>query len=254
MRRKRRRCSDDRDALTVADIVQTLEVDTPEGLGRFHYTIADEVRSVLILGHGAGGAIDAIDLSVLASRLPAEGTTVARFEQPWRVAGKQATGPPAKLDSAWRAAVPQLLTDERILPTGDVPVPVFVGGRSAGARVACRTAPQFDADVSALLGRVVGIAGVVCCAFPLHPPGRPERSRADELLSAGLPRLVLQGERDTFGGADEVAGVIPDDESIRLVRVPQADHSMRVPRTAVTTPADVRDLIADTVAEFCSPR
>lgn len=233
---------------------ETMDVDTPEGPGRFHCDHAERVQALLIMGHGAGGAIDAVDLSVLASRLPQQGITVVRFEQPWRVAGKKTTAPPTKLDSAWRAAVPQLLGDDRVIPAAGA-VPVFLGGRSAGARVACRTAPEFVADAAGPAALdASGIAGVVCCAFPLHPPGRPDRSRAAELLSAGVPRLVLQGERDTFGGFDEVAAVIPDDGSVRLVRVPDADHSMRVRKTAATTPEHVQDLIAQTVAGFCLPR
>ena len=209
-----------------------LEVETPEGPGKFYLADADSAAALLILGHGAGGGVDAVDLSVLASRLPGHGITVARFEQPWRTAGKKVASRPPKLDLAWTAAVPALLQN---LPA----LPYFFGGRSAGARVACRTAPEFSQ-----------VEGVVCCAFPLHPPGRPDRSRADELLGAGVPRLVIQGERDSFGKPDEVRAAVPSGQPITIVPVPGADHSMRTAKTASITPAEVRDLITEAVAGF----
>lgn len=209
-----------------------LDVETPEGPGRFYLAEADPPQALLVLGHGAGGGVDAVDLSVLASRLPDRGITVARFEQPWRTAGKKVASPPPRLDVAWNAAVPDLLG-------GFAGVPYFFGGRSAGARVACRTAGEFD-----------GVRGVVCCSFPLHPPGRPDRSRADELLGAGVPRLVIQGERDTFGGPDEIRAIVPAGADIRIVPVPGADHSLRTARTAPITAAGVRDLITETVINF----
>lgn len=207
-------------------------VDTPEGPGRFYIADADEPTALLILGHGAGGGVDAVDLSVLAGRLPGRGVTVARFEQPWRTAGKKVASLPPRLDVAWNSAVPTLLEEF-------AGVPYLFGGRSAGARVACRTAPGFG-----------GVRGVVCCAFPLHPPGRPERSRAEELLGAGVPRLVVQGEKDSFGGPDEIRAVLPDVEPVTVVPVPGADHSMKTAKTGPITPAELRALITDSVAAF----
>jgi predicted alpha/beta-hydrolase family hydrolase len=211
---------------------RTLEVETPEGPGRFWIADADSPTALLIMGHGAGGGVDAVDLSVLASRLPERGVLVARFEQPWRLAGKKAAGPPPRLDIAWNAAVPALLAELSGLP-------YFLGGRSAGARVACRTAPTFPE-----------VRGVVCCAFPLHPPGRPDRSRAGELLGAGVPRLVVQGERDSFGTAAEIEAVLPPGEAVSVVPVPGADHSMRTAKTGPISPAELRDLITEAVADF----
>jgi predicted alpha/beta-hydrolase family hydrolase len=211
---------------------ELIEVSTPEGPGRFHLAAADHPRALLVLGHGAGGGVDAVDLSVLASRLPREGIAVARFEQPWRLAGKKVASPPPRLDIAWNAALPTLLDRYDGLP-------VVTGGRSAGARVACRTAPEHPR-----------VAGVVCCAFPLHPPGRPDRSRAAELLAAGVPRLVVQGERDTFGGPDEVRAVLPAGESVTIVPVAGADHSMRTAKNGPLTAAEVRDLISRSVQDF----
>lgn len=211
---------------------RVLDVETTEGPGRFYVADADSPTALLIMGHGAGGGVDAVDLSVLASRLPDHGITVARFEQPWRTAGKKVASRPPVLDLAWNAAVPTLLNEF-------VGLPYFFGGRSAGARVACRTAPGF-----------AELRGVVCCAFPLHPPGRPDRSRAEELLGAGVPRLVIQGERDTFGGPDELRAVITRGEPIKIVPVPGADHSMRTAKSAPITPAEVRDLITNAVISF----
>jgi predicted alpha/beta-hydrolase family hydrolase len=213
--------------------MRQVEVRTPEGPGRFHLAVADEPQALLILGHGAGGGVDAVDLSVLASRLPRRGISVARFEQPWRTAGRKVASLPPKLDIAWNAAVPQLLA---ILPA---PAAVYFGGRSAGARVACRTATAFEQ-----------VRGVVCCAFPLHPPGRPDRSRAPELLGAGVPRLVLQGERDTFGRPEEVAAAADGDDQIKIITVPGADHSMKTPKDGPLTAAEVRDLLTESVVTF----
>jgi predicted alpha/beta-hydrolase family hydrolase len=214
-----------------------VEVTTPEGPGRFQLAATDRPRALLVLGHGAGGGVDAVDLSVLASRLPAEGIAVARFEQPWRLAGKKVASPPPRLDIAWTAALPVLL--EQFADD----LPVITGGRSAGARVACRTA-----------GQGPRVTGVVCCAFPLHPPGRPDRSRAEELLSAGVPRLVVQGERDPFGGPEEVRAVLPPGEPVTIVPVRGADHSMRTAKNGPTTPAEVRDLITRSVLDFVADR
>jgi predicted alpha/beta-hydrolase family hydrolase len=159
----------------------------------------------LVLGHGAGGGIAARDLVALADALPERGVTVVRVEQPWRVAGRKVAGPPPTLDRAWLAVL-------ELLAVGG---PLVVGGRSAGARVACRTAVQ------------VGAVGCLALAFPLHPPGRPERSRFDELAGAGVPTLVVQGERDAFGGPAAFP-TLPT--ACELLAVPAADHSFRVPK------------------------
>lgn len=157
-----------------------------------------------MLGHGAGGGVHARDLTALAASLPGAGVTVVRVEQPWLVAGKRVAPAPAVLDRAWLPAV------ETIEPDG----PLVLGGRSAGARVACRTAVA------------LGAAGVICLAFPLHPPGKPERSRLDELTAAGVPTLVVQGERDAFGRPAEFPR-----GPYELVAVPHADHGMSVPKS-----------------------
>src|SRR5919107_3681810 len=139
-------------------------VATPQGPGRLLIDAADDPVATLVLGHGAGGGPNATDLDLLARRMPENGTTVVRFEQPWRTAGRRVATPPAKLDEAWLAPVHWL--GKESLVRG----PLFVGGRSAGARVACRTAD------------VVGPAGIICLAFPLHLPGRPEKSPIPGLL------------------------------------------------------------------------
>ncbi|MDK1476691.1 hydrolase [Streptomyces sp. 549] len=182
-------------------------VGTTAGEARITWFRAPGARRVLALGHGAGGGIEARDLQALAAALPAAGFTVALVEQPWRVAGRKLAPAPRALDAAWTQLWPAL-TEEG--------VPVVTGGRSAGARVACRTA-------SAL-----GAAAVLALAFPLHPPGRPERSRADELPTGAheVPLLVVQGGRDTFGRPGE----FPDlPSTAALVEVPYADHAFAVP-------------------------
>lgn len=200
-------------------------VATPSGDARvtWHEPATGRPAAVLALGHGAGGGIEARDLRALASALPARGVAVALVEQPWRVAGKKVAPAPRTLDAAWSAVWPVLAAPG---------APVIAGGRSAGARVACRTA------------RGLGAAGVVALAFPLHPPGRPERSRAEELTGAGVPVLVVQGERDPFGRPEEFPpGVDP-------VPVPAGDHGFAVPRRAAVTEAESLAVLTDAVASW----
>lgn len=199
--------------MTAGDGPEALEVETPEGLARCYlHAAAGEAAGTLVLGHGAGGGTDAADLQALTA-LAADGWHVVLVEQPWRVAGRRVATPPPRLDRAWLAILPTLV--ERL---GERRGALVVGGRSAGARVACRTAAEVGAD------------GVLCLAFPLHPPGKPERTRAEELrtpLAAGLPVLVVQGERDAFGGPDEVAAATasaPGADRLRLEPVP-GSHS-----------------------------
>jgi hypothetical protein len=210
-----------------------MDVDVPTSLGpsRLVVDAADHPRAVLWLGHGAGGGIGAVDLAALARVLPERGITVARYEQPWRVAGRRVSGRPPSLDVAWRETAP-VVAD---LAGG---VPVVVGGRSAGARVACRTAGD------------VGAAGVVCLAFPLHPPGSPEKSRLEELLTPEIPVLVLQGERDTFGKAATLIAEVGARSNIRIVPVPGADHGMKVAAAAPLNARGVADLVTTSVADF----
>lgn len=196
--------------------VESRLVDTETGPARVVVSRAADQRMLLLLGHGAGGGIDAMDLAALAGALPALGITVARVESPWRVAGRRIAPAPARLDLGWHAVLSELRG------TGELSVPYVLGGRSAGARVACRSA-------SAPLGRP---AGVLALAFPLHPPGRPERSRAAELagvLTVGVPLLVVQGERDPFGRPEEFPADVP------LARVAAADHSFGVARASGST-------------------
>jgi hypothetical protein len=174
-----------------------LELETPSGIAHVRVDVASDPHGTLVLGHGAGGGIDAPDL-VAAARAAAElGWTVVRVEQPYRVAGRRAPAPAAHLDAAWVAVVGQLEVDE----------PLVVGGRSSGARVACRTAAE------------VGAAGVLCLAFPVHPPGRPEKSRLDELDTVTVPTLVVQGDRDPFG--------MPPAGATREVVVVRGDHGLK---------------------------
>jgi predicted alpha/beta-hydrolase family hydrolase len=199
------------------------EVPTPGGPARVRVTPGNPV-ALLCLGHGAGGGTDAPDLVAVTAAAASAGWTVARIDQPYRVAGRRAPAPAARLDEAWLAVVGALRTrfGEGTFVTG---------GRSSGARVACRTATASGAD------------GVVCLAFPLRPPRRPEQSRLDELLAAGVPTLVVQGERDPFGGPDAfplTAGV-----AMELAAV-AGDHSLR--RSAEEVAAAVVAWLAQRVA------
>ncbi|WP_250027547.1 alpha/beta hydrolase family protein [Paractinoplanes maris] len=158
--------------------VDEREIETPRGPARVRISAPEGgAASRLVLGHGAGGGVDAPDLRAVHDAAVAGGVEVVLVTQPYRVAGRRAPAPAGQLDEAWSAVV-------RLLGVRDVPL--IVGGRSSGARVACRTAAD------------LGASGVLALAFPLHPPGKPDRSRAGE-LPAGIPTLVLNGDRDAFG-------------------------------------------------------
>jgi len=164
-------------------------IATPHGPAHVDLDAVDGVpAALLVLGHGAGGGVDAPDLMAVRRAAGAAGVAVARVTQPYRVAGRRAPAPAPQLDAAWVAVVRELLAGYDEAP------PLVVGGRSSGARVACRTATALGAD------------GVLCLAFPLHPPGRPEKSRADELRT-GVPTLVVNGDRDPFGVPSASPGV-----------------------------------------------
>jgi uncharacterized protein len=211
-------------------------VDTPQGPGRMLIDAANDPVAMLVLGHGAGGGTNAMDLELLARRMPEHGTTVVRFEQPWRTAGRRVATPPARLDEAWLAGLDWLR--QQAWATS----PLFVGGRSAGARVACRTA------------NVVGPAGVLCLAFPLHLPGQPDKSRIGELLQPRAPRLVLQGASDAFGSAAEIEAATKNAAGIRLVELPGANHSFRVAASSSFTAADLRAALVIEVSRFVDRR
>ncbi|WP_328420046.1 alpha/beta hydrolase [Micromonospora sp. NBC_00389] len=190
------------------------EIETPRGPARIDTDLpARPAATLLVLGHGAGGSVDAPDLLAVREAAVAVGLAVVRVTQPYRVAGRRAPAPAGHLDEAWTAVLAALRERHPDVPT------LLVGGRSSGARVACRTA------------RAVGAAGVVALAFPLHPPGRPERSRASE-LDTGLPTLVVNGDRDPFG--------MPEPgPAVQVVTRPGETHDLR--RDPVGTAAVVRD-------------
>ena len=187
--------------------METLELETPHGPARVHLRSGRATRAALVLGHGAGGGVGARDLVAAADVAEQLGFRVALVEQPYRVAGRRAPPPAAQLDAAWTAVVEQLRAKQfgRLV--------LVAGGRSSGARVACRTAA------------VTGAAGVLCLAFPLHPPGRPEKSRLEELDAVVVPVLVVQGERDPFGMPPPAAG--------RTVIAVAGDHGLKSDLPAV---------------------
>ena len=208
-------------------------VETPQGQGRLLVDLAEHPSSLLVLGHGAGGGVGAADLELLATNLPALGTTVVRFEQPWRTAGRTVGAPPPKLDEAWRAALGWLTEQEWAQQ------PLLIGGRSAGARVACRTASDTNP------------AAIVCLAFPLHLPGRPEgTTRVAELLAPTAPRLVLQGSKDSFGTPEEIRAAIGTADGVQVVELPGADHAYRIAKSSTFTPADLHATLVAEVSRF----
>ena len=204
------------------EIIETIGTDA--GDARVTWQPARKARLVLALSHGAGGGIEARDLQALARVLPEHGVSVALVEQPWRVAGKKMAPAPKTLDAGWRGIWPAL--------TGPG-LPVISGGRSAGARVACRTATE------------LGAHAVLALSFPLHPPGRPEKSRAGELLGSGVPTLVVQGGNDPFGKPEEFP-----DGAYELVEVAYGDHGFAVPKRAEIGQERALEIITDGVVQW----
>jgi uncharacterized protein len=190
--------------------VTVFEIDTPYGRGRARLYSVEDPRAALVLGHGAGGGVEAPDLVAAREAARLEGISVALVEQPYRVAGRRSPPQARQLDGAWTAIVDELRAD----PLSGLPL--IVGGRSLGARVACRTA------------EAVGAVAVLCLAFPLEPPrrgGKPPQSRLPELEVVTVPTLVVQGERDRFG-------IPPPGPSREVARVP-GDHGLKADPDAV---------------------
>jgi predicted alpha/beta-hydrolase family hydrolase len=199
-------------------------LDTRHGPARLFRSPAQTSWATLVLGHGAGGGAQARDLVWLAGDLPPAGISVVRVEQPWRVAGGKVAARAGVLDQSWLDAVSHVASE----------VPLVVGGRSSGARVACRTATSAGALACLALG------------FPLHPPWHPEVSRIAELQGSGVPTLVVQGDRDAFGPATAFPR-LPD--SIRIASLVGADHQFSAPRGASRTAAQLRaDLVGCVLA------
>ncbi|MFJ1971950.1 alpha/beta family hydrolase [Streptomyces sp. NPDC087903] len=210
--------------MTHATDVTSETIETDAGTARVTWHRARKARFVLAVSHGAGGGIEARDLQALAAVLPGHGVSVALVEQPWRVAGRKVAPAPKTLDVGWRGVWPALAA---------AGPPVISGGRSAGARVACRTAVE------------LGAHAVLALSFPLHPPGKPEKSRAGELLGAGVPTLVVQGGNDPFGKPEEFpAG------AYELVGVPYGDHGFAVPKRAELTQDRAVALVTDAVVRW----
>ena len=200
----------------------SVELETPHGPARAHLHLAAKPVAALVLGHGANGAVGAPDLVAVTQAAGEAGFTVVLVEQPYRVAERRSPAPAHQLDSAWEAVLEQLRADAL---NG---LDVIVGGRSSGARVACRTAQS------------VGAAAVLCLAFPLHAPGKaddPAKSRLGELEAVAVPVLIVQGESDPFGMPAEAPGR-------DVVRVP-GNHSLRSTAPVV---AAVSDWLASGVA------
>jgi predicted alpha/beta-hydrolase family hydrolase len=186
-----------------------LDIDTPHGPARAHVTKVRGAGGAVVLGHGAGGGVGAPDLVLAVEVAQAAKLSVALVEQPYRVAGRRSPAPAPQLDAAWVAVVEHL----KAKPLKGVPL--VCGGRSSGARVACRTAAD------------TGAVAILCLAFPLHPPGRPAATRLDELDAVSVPVLVVQGASDPFG--------MPPPGPSRTVVTVAGNHSLRSDRDAIRT-------------------
>jgi predicted alpha/beta-hydrolase family hydrolase len=198
-----------------------VEIETPSGTAWADIDRPDAApQGVLYLGHGAGGGVEAPDIRAAKDGALAANFIVARITQPYRVAGRRTPVPAPRLDEAW-LTVTSTLTEQ----LGN-PLTVHCG-RSSGARVACRTAA------------VTGAVAVIALAFPLHLPGRPERSRLDELELPTVPVLVIQGDRDTFG-------MPPPAPKRRIVVIPGDTHSLK--KDLGTVSATVSEFLTEQLA------
>ncbi|MEW9550951.1 alpha/beta family hydrolase [Nonomuraea sp. NPDC050783] len=195
-----------------------MRITTPRGPALVELDEVAEPRLLLVLTHGSAGGVDAPDLLAVRDAAVGAGFSVARVTQPFRLAGARAPGSPARQDEAWEAVLAELRARRPGLP-------LVQGGRSNGARVACRTAAA------------VGAAAVVALAFPLHPPGKPDRSRAGELRGAGVDVLVVNGERDPFG-------VPAAADAARLVVLPGEGHDLK------RDPARVGEIVAEWLGRY----
>ncbi|MDN5853725.1 MAG: hydrolase [Actinomycetia bacterium] len=206
--------------------IERRTLQTPHGPGRLVQRRAPSPFATLIMTHGAGAGIETPDLNRIAIGLPAYGVNTAMLELPWVGQGRRIAPSKTVLDESFVAMA------NRLRPQ----TPTFVGGRSTGARLACRH------------GRRLGGVGVVALSFPLHPRGKPERSRADELTGAGLPVLVVQGDRDDMGHPDEFPPQTP------IVSIPYADHSLVVPKRAPVEQDATYRLAASAILQWIARR
>ncbi|WP_141013949.1 alpha/beta hydrolase family protein [Nocardioides sambongensis] len=201
-------------------------VPTDRGDARLEIHRARTAMLTLVLGHGAGRGIDAPDLQALARGLPRHGVSVVLLEQPWVGQGRKVAPPPAVLDEVLHAVVDSLRPRN----------PLMLGGRSAGARSALRSA------------RALGATATLALSFPLHPPGKPDRSRLPELAGVGLPTLVIQGERDPMGRPEEYPDPLP--EGVDLAVVPGGDHGLKVPKRGPLTQDEAWELVVESALEW----
>jgi len=188
-----------------------VEVDTPLGPAHAHVVRPPRARGTVILTHGASGRLGGVDLTAVRDGLVESGWAVALVQQAWGVAGRRMPPRPVPQDEAWLPVVQALRTGR-----GRLPGPLVLSGKSNGARLSCRTAADLGADA------------VLCLSFPLHPPGKPEVSRADELrqpVGAGIPLHVVQGERDPFGTPGEVRAELADPAYVTAVK---GEHTIKV--------------------------
>jgi uncharacterized protein len=189
----------------------SVEIETPHGPARVHLHPVDGPKAAMVLGHGAGGGVEAPDLVAATEAANSQGLTVALVEQPYRVAGRRSPAPAKQLDAAWIAVLEHLRSNEL---SG---LSLIVGGRSLGARVACRTVEETEGSA------------VLCLAFPLQPPARKGKEaspdRLPELEAMKVPVLIVQGESDQFG-------MPPAGKGREVVKV-AGNHSLRADPDAV---------------------
>jgi predicted alpha/beta-hydrolase family hydrolase len=193
-----------------------------------------EPRAAMILAHGAGAGSKSAFIVQAASGLAARRVGTATFDFPYMAAGRKVPDAPAVLEASWREAIARARE-------AFGPLPLFIGGKSMGGRIA--------SQVAAASGEVP-VAGLVFLGYPLHPPGKPHQRRDAHLPSVSAPMLFVQGSRDGFGTADEIRDLLPRLQRATLHVVEGGDHSFKVAGRGAPKPAEVLDRILDVVADW----
>lgn len=187
---------------------------------------AQKASAALILAHGAGAGQTSAWMVNAAKAIAARGITCATFDFPYIAARRKVPDRGPVLESCWRGALGEARR-------GLAPLPLFIGGKSMGGRIASQVAA----------GGADGISGLVFFGYPLHPPGRPDQRRDAHLPQLREPMLFIQGSRDAFGNEHEMTALVRTLRRAELHLVEGGDHSFRVPGGAKAQGPAFEDVI-----------
>jgi uncharacterized protein len=187
----------------------------------------------MVVAHGAGAGQSSAFMVRTAEGLAARGVAAATFDFPYMTNRKSVPDRPEVLEQAWREAIAAARLD-----LGDLPL--FIGGKSMGGRIASQVAAQ----------GAPGIAGLVFLGYPLHPPGRPQQRRDSHLPAIAEPMLFVQGSRDAFGTSEEIRALLPKLQRATLYEIAGGDHSFKVAGRGAPKPDAVLTEILDVVRKW----